>query len=432
MRRATPCVAVAARRTLPVVPRAGTPSTTPTTAAAPIAAARAFTQVMLRPPFKTAIPTVGHNGEAIDRDKLLREYDMLASMLRDCAICDQLHLLEPLPHFDAIRTGDLMVCLPEFTVPVPRYGLEHRQAELGETHRYMRAAGYSAIQQDLLQNDEMVRCSALDTAYIPGALVVAETPRTNTVAIEILSGASGHKAENRLLNVASLRLKGANPAYLSDMMCFCGQNTIAIWDDDNGTRIAKFLAEKATFRAWHFVRVKPGTQMLAYNGNEPKHDIIVSDEDEPSLNALASGGLNPIPVEWSEMRKLNLSMRAVALAAYFEQGGQAGGILNNLNIGRRSEQRIVAPKKKQWGDKGTPLWAQIRDHELPEAVYQPPPRYAPPMHRRSGITPFDAAQAKENQDFYDRERARYGYVDDEAAKQRGASTDADDEDGAPR
>jgi hypothetical protein len=116
-----------------------------------------------------------------------------------------------------------------------------------------------------------------------------------------------------------------------------------------------------------------------YAGGMPNNDIIMTDESEVSLQSAAKAGLNPIPIEWSEPRKLGITLRSVVLGLVFMRKG-GGNVMDNHPF-TSTKQRVFTGEKKVEGDKGSPFWAQVRNYELPEFVEQPVPRYKPPMHK---------------------------------------------------
>lgn len=73
------------------------------------------------------------------------------------------------------------------------------------------------------------------------------------------------------------------------------------------------------------------------------------------------------------------------------RGGYGGGGFHKAQTRSSSERRVASPTHHKafesslehyHGDQGAPLWSQILVGEVPEPVFQEPPRYRPPMHGR--------------------------------------------------
>jgi len=354
---------------------------------APTEQRRTLINAFMRPPTRASIPSKSPSGETIDRDKFIMEYTGVLDALKMSQVADEINILDNLPGFEPIRVSDLIFGLPDTYIPMPRFGIEHRLPELAETMRQVRAAGALGSTQEIFQVDDDVRVATGDLLSLPGIVFCARTPRTNDAAIKLIRSAHFHKPDYKafLSAIVDFNLEGddPDPPYLADVCGFAGQNCIIVSDDEYGNRAAKMLATEGKIRPWYFCRVEPGVQWLSwYAGGMPNNDILMTDESDVSLQSAVKAGLNPIPVEWEEGRKLGLTLRSVVLGLVFMKKG--GGNVMDTNPFTQTTQRVFTGDKRVDGDKGAPFWAQVRNYELPPFVEQPVPRYKPPMHKPGG------------------------------------------------
>jgi hypothetical protein len=358
---------------------------------------RTLVNGFMRPPFRTAIPSTGLNGEPVNRDRFIIQYQGLVDALKDSVVVDELNILEPLTGFEPIRVSDLVFGMPDMVFPMPPHGIEHRLPELAELMRQVRAAGSWGSVQEFFQGNDAARASAGDFVYLPGLVFAAETSRTNKIAVDMIQSAHFHKPEHKAFLSNRVVFEEPDSPMLADVVGFAGQNVIICTDDDFGNRAAKVLATDAGTRPWYFARVEPGVQWLSFFGGGPSiTDVIVTDESDVSLQSLAKAGLNPIPIEWEEPRKLGLTLRSVCLGLIFQRGG--GGNTAKSPYFTQSSRRVVALDKKPKGDSGSPFWSQVRNYELPEFVHQPVPRYFPPMHGKAQVAPYTGRASEEPND----------------------------------
>jgi hypothetical protein len=350
---------------------------------------RTLVNVFIRPPFRTMIPSTGHNGEKVDRDRFIIEYQGLVDALKDSVVADEVNILDPLTGFEPIRTGDLIFGLPDTMFPMPPFGIEHRLPEMAELVRQIRAAGAWGSVQEMFQADDAIRVAAGDLVSLPGIVLAAESVRTNKKAVDTLQSAHVYKADHKAFLSNRVYFPEPNAPLLCDVLNFGGgQNIIVASDCQYGNRAMQVLAKDNGTRPWYFARVEPGVQWLAFNGGgRPNYDVICTDESEVSLQSLAKAGLNPIPIRWEEPRKLGLTLRSVCLGLVFVKSG--GGNVAKSRVFEKSHQRVYAKEKRTGGDSGSPFWAQMRNYELPPIVFQEVPRYKAPMHGdRGAVTKY--------------------------------------------
>lgn len=352
---------------------------------------RTYVHGIVREPHRGVIPSMATHGidkgQAIDRDKLFFELACYRETLKTTSLFDSVHSMNSLPHWDSIRTGDLFATYGETILGMPRYGREHRQNEAGETLRYLRAMGNSCQVWNVLGEEDAAHADAGDMMMLPGGLMIAETTRTNKAAIELLAGAYVKKEEQKAFYAFAVKCNGDTPA--ADMVGFAGDNTLVHWDTPEATDVAKQIVQRGT-RTWRTVKIQPDCHFLTFLGGLPRYDVLVDERFEPSIKALAEADLNPIPTQWSQPPRLGLSMRACTLILRYAKGGVFGSSVGQEHRMKttRSVKKVFGYEKKVKGDAGAPLWAQMRTGEIPDPVYQPPPRYSPPMHRSGGLAPY--------------------------------------------
>ena len=351
----------------------------------PTCARRSYVQAFLRTPAKAAVPSVSVKGEPIDRDVLFFQFNNLVDHLRQSALIDTVHLMEEFPGgIEAVQTADLVTSYgSEAILLMPQQGKEQRQAELAETMRYLRASGARGTAEDLLQKEERAKGHAGDFVILPECLLIAESSRTNRWTIEMLRTAFSEKEQYKAFTVYHAKVSDTCPP-LNDIVAYAGEGKLLYWNNDDGRKMAQYIAENVKRRNWELVAIPVGTQVISfYSGSGPREDVLVDDDNEEAIDAISSADLNVIPVEWSEWKKLGITMRSMCLVLRFARGGFAGGGVRTHSNMLRSSKRVHTPLKqsrKDKGQSGSPLWAQLRNQEI-EVCYQPPPRYAPPMHR---------------------------------------------------
>eukprot|EP00164_Ancoracysta_twista_P017245 GFYU01029300.1.p1 GENE.GFYU01029300.1~~GFYU01029300.1.p1 ORF type:complete len:301 (-),score=29.03 GFYU01029300.1:68-856(-) len=183
---------------------------------------------------------------------------------------------------------------------------------------------------------------------------------------------------------------------LGDICFFSGKRTLFIHDSKHGDVVASHISKLQNRVPWQIVRIEEGCNMLTFHGGLTSNDVIVEDSFEDTIDRISAVGMTAFPIEWSEVRKLGISMRRLCLVARFAMGSYSGGIKGHQT---KTSSRALHNNKnfsKTYhggahvkGDMAAPLEAQIRAKEIPDMIYQPPPRYVPPMHGRGSIATFD-------------------------------------------
>ncbi|KAH9598340.1 hypothetical protein LSM04_003242 [Trypanosoma melophagium] len=358
---------------------------------------RQYVNVLYRIPPEHTIPTHSPSGEEVDTELFVRQIKDLFVALRQTQLVEQIHEMRACPYYDCLFSADIMFQHYEVVLPMPKYGREHRSSEISETLRYLRACGATGDFNHILQDVKGGAASGGDfVSTSHGIFMAYGTTRTNKLCMMAITGAGAPNEaaaiQQRSLNVEPIEVDPDAPP-LADIMAFAGKRTLIIQDTVHGRKAAEAAARAILKVPWQILRVEPGCNFLSHLcGVNAVYDVLV-DQDYPiSMERIGEAGLNPFPVEWTEPRKLGISMRSVCLIARFARGTMsAGGYADSdghraasFNYHSRhiaKNSRLFQNGHRRHGDSGGPLEAQLRSGELPEPVYQRPPRYAPPMHR---------------------------------------------------
>ena len=362
-----------------------------------VSAKRSYVHAFLRPPMKSHIPSFAtHRYDAVKgtvldsdmntvevrRDDFMAQYNDLINVLKNSSLADSVHLLPELGYFESIKPADLMTNMGDTIMPMPAYGMEHRRTELIDTIRYIRQCGAPNETIDLLQLDDKAHCFGSDIVLLPNGFLIGVTSRTNTIAAGILQGTYSKKEESKLFPTVAANLPNLNIPMM-DIVGFAGQSIIIVWDNPDGLEAAAAVQSKAS-RPWNFVKIEPGCYFVALSGSLPRYDIIVDSAFPRSIELLQKAGLRVLPIDWTEPKKLGIGMRALILVVTFAKGGfSGGGVFTSKQHVRKGDQpsgkNTLTGKRS--GAEGSPLYGQLISGELPPPVFQPIPRYNPPMHK---------------------------------------------------
>lgn len=369
---------------------------------------RTYVNILYRLPPENTIPTHSPSGKNIDPELLLQQMREYISTVKMTQLVDSIHEMKNFPYFECFYSRDMLFQHHDLLLPMPKSGREHRNGEISETLRYMRGCGASLDFHHILQDTKGCRANGRDfisTHY--GVLVGWGTDRTNKIAMETLSGASGSsKNEPSGVNAMSfepVELYPDSPP-LSDLVAIAGMRTLLTIDDRHGFHAAEQIVQRMPKVHWQVVKIPVGCSFLSHiAGAKYCYDVICDQDFPEALERLGETGLNPFPVQWSEPRKLGISLSSVVLIACFVRGTlNAGGFADNTvhyhsdfnyhsrNVSKNA--RLFEGGRRRHGDTGAPLEAMLRSGEIDEIVYQPPPRYVPPMHNANHVVPSPTRQ----------------------------------------
>ena len=363
--------------------------------------ARGFVQGFIRLINKPAVPTVGPRGDAIDRDKLIFQFDQFIRHLNDTSLVETIHLLDPFPSFESISPADTLFSMREYIVQLPCGGREHRISERNDIVRFARGLGAHGSIGNLFEDRPEFRLHGGDVVALPETAVVALGHRTNLAAVEKLREVKWAGVLERIpTNCIDM---GDSAPQLSSYFGFGGDSTLIAWDNDDGNKVLDFVAHMDNTRAWNTCKVRPHCNFCTFAAGIPRYEVLVEEEDEESFAALMNSPLTPIPTPWSELKKAGVSMRSCLLVMMFHRGGFGAGGFQAHNADSFRSGRSVpksrgvgkyAYRPKFAGDKGAPFQAMMDSWEVPNPVYQPPPRYRPPMHGTdsTSLTPVEGSE----------------------------------------
>lgn len=308
----------------------------------------------VRAPHYRSIPPTGPSGIIINRDVLNRQFRDFYRTLQQSTLVDKLHLMSERSGVESMRVADQMACIGPVLLGMPLTGMEHRATEFQETMRYVRAAGGPTNISSYLLDNDSCRCHSGDIVALPNGIAVGHGPRTNTATHQLLrdifgansgdedeGGDGGAERMNfgaNAFEVVTLEQEGDAPP-LGDYFGFAGNNILLVWKDEHGLLAVDQLQQQLakSGQALKVVYMEPGCHFFTFYGVDLSVDVLVQKGFERSMDALAAEGLNPIPVQWSEMDKLGISMRSAVLPLKFFRGPAAtGGMLqrNRNRIGR--------------------------------------------------------------------------------------------------
>ena len=104
---------------------------------------------------------------------------------------------------------------------------------------------------------------------------------------------------------------------LGDYFGFAGANTLLTWKDEHGMLAVDQYQAARPNDTLQVVYLEPGCHFLSFYGTDSTNDVIVQRGYERSIESLVAAGLNPIPVQWSEMDKMGVSMRSACMVMRF-------------------------------------------------------------------------------------------------------------------
>eukprot|EP00796_Vickermania_ingenoplastis_P000570 gene570-316_t len=359
---------------------------------------RGYINVLYRTPPEHTIPTHAPSGEEIDSERFLYQLQEFLKMLKMTQLIDALHDMKNFPYYECIFARDLLFQHFDLLLPMPKVGKEHRVAEINETLRYMRGCGATVDFHHVLQDTKGCRASGRDFISTQHGILMGWSPggnRTNKIAMETLTGATAateaDAASVKVLAVEPIELYPDSPP-LSDIAAIAGMRSLLVSDDKHGFRAAEQIVHRMPKVHWQVIKMPVGCSFLSHwAGAKYCYDVMCDQDFPEGLERLGETGLNPFPVDWSEPRKLGVTMASVCFVANFSRGSMSGGGFadntvhhhSDFNYNSRntsSNPRLFADGRRRHGDSGPGIEAQLRSGEIYEPQYQAPPRYAPPMH----------------------------------------------------
>ncbi|KPA75971.1 putative mitochondrial hypothetical protein [Leptomonas pyrrhocoris] len=366
-------------------------------------ATRRYTNVLYRLPPTQTIPTHSPSGEEVDTELFVRQVKNFFDVLRQTQLIEMVYEMKSCPYYECLFTNDIFFQHFEMLLLMPKFGRENRSAEMSETIRYMRGWGATADVNHVLQDTKGGRASGSDfISTTHGILMGYGTPRTNKLAMMTLTGetaeSDARKENIRALSVEPVELLPDSPP-LSDLLAFSGQRTFVFADSDYGHHAVNQAVQRLPKVLWQTIKLEPQCSFFSHMAGANYVYDVLCDQDFPvSLERLGESGLNPFPVEWSEPRKLGITMRSICMTARFVRGTMNGGgfanssthqaasfTYNSRNVSKNS--RLFAGGHRKHGDQLSPLAAQLEAGEIQKPVYQPVPRYAAPLHCRGSVVP---------------------------------------------
>lgn len=294
----------------------------------------------MRPPFGHSVPSTGPNGVVIARGTLLTQFREFFKTLQQSALIDKMHIMTERPMFESIKTADHLACIGSSFIAMPTLGMEHRIPEFMESMRYIRAAGGPSTLASYLQDVDGCRCCSGDVVSLPGGLAVGLGPRTNQAAHAALGQLFSMKEQYSSFDVISLEQEGDAPP-LGDYFGFAGTNTIVAWKDEHGMLAIEQYQKARPDDSLRVVYLEPGCHFLSFFSTDHSNDVIVQKGYDRSVEALVTAGLNPIPVQWSELDKMGVSMRSCVLLLRFLQTSTTGML-------PRSKIRRAGASAQRW------------------------------------------------------------------------------------
>lgn len=282
----------------------------------------------VRPPHYRSIPSTGPNGIVVNREMLLHQFRDFYRTLQQSTLVDKLHVMSERSTFESIRCADQLSCIGSSFLGMPLVGNEQRATEYMETMRYVRAAGGPTTVSTFLQDSEQCRCHSGDIVPLPNGIAVGHGPRTNAVAQQTIKSLYEIKDETSPFDVVVLEQEGDAPP-LGDYFGFAGNNMLIAWKDEHGMLAADQYQQHRSPNQdqLRVIYLEPGCHFFSFYGTDVSNDILVQKGFERSMDSLSAAGLNPIPVQWSEMDKMGVSMRSAVLVMKFLKTN-VGGMLS--------------------------------------------------------------------------------------------------------
>lgn len=377
-------------------------------------AKRRYVNALFRMPVQGVIPTHNKDNEEIDVDKFMNNFTNLFNTIRATQLIDKMHEMRESPNFDSIFVSELIVGLRDFNLLMPKLGREHRSSEISEVVRYCRGAGMTGMLYTTLQEAPGCRADGGDFLQIPnGCICGLERTRTNALAARIMNssvdnstgvkdplkdfdqdvGNIQHQEITPLFPVRCFWLLDGSPP-LGDIVHFAGARTLFYQDNKFGRHAVEQIIKLQMGLPWQSIPIESGCHILSHTCPTNVFDVIVDEDFPQSVEAVGEAGFQPHVCNWSEARKLGISMRSVVLIMRFTKGHMNAGGFRSMR-GHLTTTSKYQPKRQTLGprkgaantprgDQGSPHFAMFNTDKWDEIPEQSIPRYRPPMHLQGG------------------------------------------------
>lgn len=282
----------------------------------------------VRPPFAHSVPATGPNGVVISREAFMQQFREFYKTLQQSTLVDKLHVMSERHSLETIRVSDQLSCVGSTFLAMPIHGHEHRMTEFLETMRYVRSAGGPTTLASFLQDTDGARCHSGDIVVLPTGIAVGQGERTNAVAVQVLKQLFTVKEDHSQFEVIPMEQEADAPP-LGDYFGFAGTNTLLTWKDEHGMLAVDQYQTARPNDTLQVVYLEPGCSFLSFYGTDTSNDVIVQRGYDRSIESLVAAGLNPIPVQWSELDKMGISMRSSVMVMRFLKQSAAGVIPRN-------------------------------------------------------------------------------------------------------
>lgn len=303
---------------------------------------RRTVHAFIRAPHYRSIPSAGQQGIVVNRDMLNHQFRDFYKTLQHSTLVDKVHLMSERPGIESLRVADHMACIGPTFLGMPLTGMEHRATEFMETMRYIRGAGGPTTVASYLQDNEACRCHSGDLVRLPTGIAVGHGPRTNAAAHQVVKELFEVKGNGVDFDVFTLEQEGDAPP-LGDYFGFAGNDVLLAWKDEHGLLAVDQFQQQRSSEGVRVIYIESGCHFFSFYGVDFSPDVLIQKGYERSMDSVAAAGLNPIPVQWSEMDKLGISIRSSVLTLKFLDAN-SGGILprNKTRGGRWQSHQLKA------------------------------------------------------------------------------------------
>ena len=316
---------------------------------------RNTTHAFVRTPMFHSVPSQSPNGAMINRLILMGQFRDFYRTLQQSRLVDKVHVMSERSGIDSVKVADQLSCIGSTFLGMPSTGNEARISEFMESMRYVRGAGGPSTLSTMLQDTEDCRCHSGDIVQLPNGIAVGNGPRTNQVAHDTLKQLFEFSEQYSQFEVLTIEQEGDAPP-LGDYFQFAGNDILITWKDEHGMLAVDQYQQLRPDDELHVVYLEPGCHFYTFFGTDQTVDVLVQRGHERSTDALAGAGLNPIPIAWSEMDKIGVSMRSSVLMMKFLKTPLSGVLPTNtrkLQRGARWQAHQLAEggTKDDGGDK---------------------------------------------------------------------------------
>lgn len=279
----------------------------------------------IRAPHYRSIPSSGQQGIVVNRDMLNHQFRDFYKTLQHSTLVDKVHLMSERPGIESLRVADQMASIGPTFLGMPLTGMEHRATEFMDTMRYIRGSGGPTTVASYLQDNENCRCHSGDLVRLPTGIAVGHGSRTNAAGHEVVKELFEVKGTGSDFEVFTLEQESDAPP-LGDYFGFAGNDVLLAWKDEHGLLAVDQFQQQRCSEGIRIIYIESGCHFFSFYGVDFSPDVLIQKGYERSMDSVAAAGLNPIPVQWSEMDKLGISIRSAILVLKFLDPN-VGGIL---------------------------------------------------------------------------------------------------------